>query len=163
VRPLLPSYKLQRDTFPYTYADLRRVDWLIAALHGFQIREGARLEATDAKHLPKPIKMALRTGDEVSTDPEELCKWIKSLNPGPHTDNWRVLNSREEPSSRRHILPVDWGSANTIKRTGYKIFMGLSVGTFRVLSNPEAESGAGWASGGGPRCRHWDKEEQGWR
>jgi hypothetical protein len=26
--------------------------------------------------------MALRMGDEVSAGPEELLKWIKSLNPG---------------------------------------------------------------------------------
>jgi hypothetical protein len=42
--------------------------------------------------------------------------------------------------------------ANTIKRTSYKIFMGLPEGTFKVLCDPEAEPGEGWASEGGPHA-----------
>jgi hypothetical protein len=66
---------------------LQSVDRLIAALHGFKIRDVARLKATDAKHLPKPVTMALRRGDKVSKGPEELLKWIKSLNPELHMQN----------------------------------------------------------------------------
>jgi hypothetical protein len=82
VRPLLPSYRLETGILFYVCAGQWSVDWLIAAPHGFQIREGVRLKASDANHLPKPVKMALRMGDEVSAGPEELLKWIKSLNPG---------------------------------------------------------------------------------
>ena len=70
-------YRLERGIIFYACADQKSVDWLIAALHGFQIREGARLKAIQSKHLPKPIKMALRTKDKVTTGPEELLKWIK--------------------------------------------------------------------------------------
>jgi hypothetical protein len=73
-RPLLRSHRLERDIIFYACADQRSVDWLIAALHGFQIREGARLKATDGKHLPKPFMMALRMKDKVATGPEELLK-----------------------------------------------------------------------------------------
>jgi hypothetical protein len=72
-------------------------------------------------HLPKPIKMALRTKEKVAKGPEELLEWIKSLNPGVHMENWRVLDSRDEPHGRRLILLVDWDSTKIIKRTGYKI------------------------------------------
>jgi hypothetical protein len=65
--------------------------WLIAALHGFQIREGAGLKVTDAKHLPKPVKMALKMKNKVVTGHEELLKWIKSLNLGLHTEDWTFL------------------------------------------------------------------------
>jgi hypothetical protein len=41
--------------------------------------------------------------------------------------------------------------AKTIKRTGYKIFTGLSEDTFKVLSDLEAEL-RGWASREGPRA-----------
>jgi hypothetical protein len=58
-RPLLRSYSLERGTIFYACADQRSVDWLVTALHGFQIREGVRPKAIDTKHLPKPIKMAL--------------------------------------------------------------------------------------------------------
>jgi hypothetical protein len=55
--------------------------------------------------------MALRRKDKVATGPEERLKWIKSLNPGLRTENWRVLDSRDEPFGRRLILLVDWDSA----------------------------------------------------
>jgi hypothetical protein len=51
--------------------------------------------------------MALGTKDKVAIGPEELLKWIKSLNPGLHTENWRVLDSRDKPIGRRLILLVD--------------------------------------------------------
>jgi hypothetical protein len=76
--------RLERGTIFYACADQRSVDWFITALHGFQITMETRLKATDTKHLPKPVKMALRTKDKVAAGPEELLKWIKSLNPGLH-------------------------------------------------------------------------------
>jgi hypothetical protein len=83
--------------------------------------------------------MALRTKDKVATGPEELLKWAKSLNPGLYMENWRILDSKDDPTGRRHIHLVDRDSAKIIKRTSYKIFMGLSESTFKVLSDPEAE------------------------
>jgi hypothetical protein len=55
--------------------------------------------------------------------------------------NWRVLDSEDAPPGKRSILPVDRDLANIIKRTSYKTFRGLSEGTFKVLTNPEAEPG----------------------
>jgi hypothetical protein len=122
--------------------------------------EGARLKAIYAKHLPKPVKMALRTKDKVATGPEELLKWIKSLNPGLHTENWRVLDSKDEPIGRGLILLVDWDTAKIIKRTSYKIFMGLSEGTFKVLSYPKGEI-RGWASREKPQAVNTGTEGKG--
>jgi hypothetical protein len=64
-RPLLRYYRLERDVLFYVCDHQRSVDRLIAALHGFKIRDGARLKATDAKHLPKPVTMALRMAESV--------------------------------------------------------------------------------------------------
>jgi hypothetical protein len=94
------------------------------------------------------VKMAFRMGDKVSMHPEELLEWLKSLNPGLHMENWRFLNSRDEPTGRRLILLVDLNSANIIKKTSYKIFPWLSEGTIKVLSDPETEPGGGCASEG---------------
>jgi hypothetical protein len=52
---------------------------------------GARLKATDARNLPKPVKVALGTKDKVGKG-YELLKWIKDLKPGLHTEHWRVLD-----------------------------------------------------------------------
>ena len=130
-RPLLRSYRLERGIIFYACADQKSVDWHIAALHEFQIREGARRKAIDAMHLSKPVKRALRTKDKAATGPEELPKWIKSLSSGLHTENWRVLNSKNKSTGRRLILSVDRNSAKAIKRTGYKIFTGLSEGVLK--------------------------------
>lgn len=97
------------------------------------------MKAIDAKHLPKAVKIALRMKDKVATGPEELHKWINSINPGLHMKNWRALDSKDEPIGRRLILLVDQDSPTTIKRTSYRIFMGLSEGIFKVLIDPDAE------------------------
>jgi hypothetical protein len=55
------------------------------------MESGARLKATDARNLPKPVKVALRTRDKVAQTQEELLKWTKNLNPGLHTEHWRIL------------------------------------------------------------------------
>jgi hypothetical protein len=52
---------------------------------------GARLKATEARNLPKPVKMAFRVRDKVAHTQDELLKWIKNLNPGLHTEHWRIL------------------------------------------------------------------------
>jgi hypothetical protein len=91
------------------------VDWLTAALNGLQIREEMKLKATDTNHLHKPVKMTPRMREKVSSGPEELLQWIKSLNPGLHMENWQVLYSKNEPSGWRLILLVALDSATDIK------------------------------------------------
>jgi hypothetical protein len=57
----------------------------------------ARLMAADAKNLPKPVKIALKTRDKVAHSQEELLKWIKHLNPGLlHTEHWRTLDKQSQ-------------------------------------------------------------------
>jgi hypothetical protein len=47
---------------------------------------GGRLKATEAKNLPKPVKVALRVKENIARYPDELLQWIKQLNPGLHTE-----------------------------------------------------------------------------
>jgi hypothetical protein len=100
---------------------------------------GARLKATDARNLPKPVKVALRTRDKAAQTHDDLLKWIRNLNPGLHTKHWRVLDKQSEPKGQRLILLIDQDSLPAIRRTGYKIFKELSKGTVKVLNNPEAQ------------------------
>jgi hypothetical protein len=67
----------------------------------------ARLKATDARNLPKSIKVALRIRDKVAQNQEELLKWVKNLNPGLNTEHWRVLDKKSEPKSKRLNLLID--------------------------------------------------------
>jgi hypothetical protein len=83
--------------------------------------------------------VALRIRDRVAQNQEELLKWIKYLNPGLHTEHWRMLNKQPEPKGLRLILSIDRDSYTCIRRTGHRIFTGFSQGTVKVLRDPEAQ------------------------
>jgi hypothetical protein len=72
--------------------------------------------------------VALRIRDNVAQNQEELLKWVKTLNPGLNTEHWRVLDKQSEPKSQRLILHIDRDCYTSIKRTGHRIFTGLSQG-----------------------------------
>jgi hypothetical protein len=54
---------------------------------GPRLGSGVRLKATDARNLPKPVKVALMVRDKVTQTQDELLKWIKNLNVGLNTKN----------------------------------------------------------------------------
>jgi hypothetical protein len=121
-------------------ADQQSGQWLIKATDNYRLESGARLKATDARNLPKCVKVALRIRDEVAQNQEGLLKWMKNLNPGLHTEHWRVLNKQPEPKGLRLILFIDRDSYASIRRTGHRIFTGLSQGTVKVPRDPEARN-----------------------
>jgi hypothetical protein len=136
--PHLKSFRLEASALMYVCAHQQSGQWLTRAIDNHRLRSGARLKVTDAGSLPKPIKVALRTRDNIAKSPEELLKWVKDLNPGLHVEHWRVLVRQPEPKGQRLILLIDRDSLTAIKGTGYKIFMGLTQGTVKVLRDPEA-------------------------
>jgi hypothetical protein len=81
------------------------------------LESGARLKATNARNLPKPVKLALRTRNKVTQTQDNLLKWIKNLNPGLHTEKWRILDKQSELKGQRLILHIDWDFLLAIKRT----------------------------------------------
>jgi hypothetical protein len=89
--------------------------------------------------LPKAIKVALRVRDKVAQTQDELLRWINNLNPGLHTENWSELGVQPEPKGQRLILHIDRDSLVTIRKTGNKIFTGLSQGIVKVLKDPEMQ------------------------
>jgi len=95
--------------------------WLNAALSRFQIRAGLKMKIL---HVPKPVKMALTTWDTVSLGSEELLQWIESLNLWLHMENWRVLDSKDESTSRRHILLADRTQLLPLRRLATRFIWG---------------------------------------
>jgi hypothetical protein len=138
--PHLKSYRLEGGALIYMCADQQSGQWLIKTIDNHRLESGAWLNATDARNLLKPVKVALRIRDRVAQNQEELLRWIKNLNPGLHTEHWRVLNKQPEPKGLRLILLIDRDSYTYIKRTEHRIFTGLSQGTVKVLRDPEAQS-----------------------
>jgi hypothetical protein len=64
--PHLKSYRLEGDALIYICADQQSGQWLIKAIDNHRLVSGARLKATDARNLPKPIKVALRVRENVA-------------------------------------------------------------------------------------------------
>jgi hypothetical protein len=110
----------------YIYAPTNSMVIGSSELFTNRLESGARLKATDSRSLPMPVKVALRTRDKIAQTQDELQKWIKILNSGLDTEHWRILDKQSEPNSRRLLLLIDLDSLTAIKRTGYKIFTGLS-------------------------------------
>jgi hypothetical protein len=81
----------------------------------------------------------MRIRDRVAQNQEELLKWIMDLNPGLHTEHWRYLNKQPEPKGLRLILFIYRDTYISIKKTGHRIFTGLSQGTVKVLRDPDAQ------------------------
>jgi hypothetical protein len=61
--------------------------------------------------------VVLRVRDKVAQTQAELLKWMKNLNPGLYTENWRILDKQSEPKGQRLILNIDLVSFLAIKRT----------------------------------------------
>lgn len=74
--PHLRSYRLEGSTLIYVCTDQRSVQWLIEAINGHRLKVGTLLKALDAKDLPRPVKMVLRTWDKQPKDTEEMLTWI---------------------------------------------------------------------------------------
>jgi hypothetical protein len=94
------------------------VQSLVTAIDSHRLESGARLKATNARNLPKPVKVARRTRDRVAQTQDELLRWIRNLNPRLHTENWRILGKQYEPKGNRLILHIDRDSFVAIKKTG---------------------------------------------
>jgi hypothetical protein len=115
--PYLRSFRLEGGALIYVCANQQSVQWLIRATDSHRLGSGARLKATDARNHPMPAKVALRTKDKDAKSPDELLKWIKDLNPGLHTEHWRILDKQPEPKGQRLILLIDRDSHMAIKET----------------------------------------------
>jgi hypothetical protein len=113
--PHLKSYILEGGILLYICADQLSGQWLFKAIVNNRLDSGARLKATDARNLHTPVKMALRIGDKVAQNQEELLKWITNLNPGLNTEHWRVLDKQSEPKGQRLILHIDRDSYTSIR------------------------------------------------
>jgi hypothetical protein len=136
--PHIKSYRLEGGALIYISADQQSGQWLVKAIDNQRLGIGARLKVTDARNLPKPVKVALRTRDKAAQTQEELLTWIKNLTPGLNTAHWKVLDKQSEPKGQRLILHIDQGSLAAIKSTGFKLFIGLLQGTVKVLKDLEA-------------------------
>jgi hypothetical protein len=57
--PHLISYRLVGGALIYVCADQQSSQWLIKAIDNHRLKSGTRLKATDARNLPKPVKVVV--------------------------------------------------------------------------------------------------------
>jgi hypothetical protein len=96
--PHLRYFRLEGSAFVYVCADQQSGQGLIRVTVNHRLGSVAMLKATDNR---KVRQVALRMKDKVPESPDELLKWIKDLNPGLHTEHWRVLDRLHEPKGQR--------------------------------------------------------------
>jgi hypothetical protein len=111
---------------------------LIWAIDNLRLGSEARLKAIGFQEPPQSLSRSLRMKDKVAKSPNELLRWIKGLTPWLHTGHWRVLDRLPQLRGQRLILLIDRDSLKIVKETSYKIFTGLTQGTIKILSDPEA-------------------------
>jgi hypothetical protein len=137
------SYTLEGSAFIYICADQQSGQWLSKAINNHRLETGTRLKVTEARNLPKPLKVTLRVRDNVAQTQYKLLQWVKSLYPGLNTEHWKVLDKQSEPKGQRLIMHIDRDSLKTIRKQDL----------FRTLTgncqNPERSRGTKNRSGAG--------------
>jgi hypothetical protein len=62
----LKSFRLEAGMITYVCADQQSGKWLTRAIDNHRLESGVRLKVTDARNLPKPVKVALRTRENIA-------------------------------------------------------------------------------------------------
>ena len=60
-------------------------------------------------------------------------QWLRRLNWGLETDNWRVYERKEESNGVRLVLSVDSKSIMALEKHSWKPFSGVGRATFSLL------------------------------
>jgi hypothetical protein len=64
--PRLKSYRLEEGALIYMCVDQQSGQWLIKTIDNHELGSGGRLKVTEAKNLPKPVKVALRVKENIA-------------------------------------------------------------------------------------------------
>jgi hypothetical protein len=116
--PHLRSFRLEGGALMYMCTDQQTGQQLITATDNHRLGSEARLKATDNRNLPIPVKVTLMMKDKLAKSPDQLLKWIKDLNPGLHTEHWRVMDTQHELRGQRLILLTDHTPTKPSRRLG---------------------------------------------
>ena len=82
------------------------------------------------------IKVAFKTKDINTNNPEVLFRRLELLNPGLKTTYWKLIDRQEEPKGQRLILFIDQESANILKGMNLAAYTGVDRGLFKILFDP---------------------------
>jgi hypothetical protein len=86
-------------------------------------------------------------------DMGQYLQWLRRLNRGLGTENWRVYERNEEPSGVCLVLSIDSTYTMALERLGWRPFSGVGHAAFSLLGiKPEGKKyrrkGGGGKGGG---------------
>lgn len=138
--PRIQRSALQAGSLIVYCDDLETGDWLKRVFDdNTEVIGGTVLKVMSASELPKPVKVAFKTRDVYTKEPNLLLKRINRLNPELKSEEWRVLHKVVEPHSIRWIFEVDREAADAIRRADFGAYTGLDKGIFKIISDPNTK------------------------
>jgi hypothetical protein len=114
--PLLKTLTLQEGALIYFCDNQESCNWLSTHINGTKLRDKFVLKVKETSNLPKPIKMAFKTKDIITKNPEVLFRCLELLNPGIKTTYWKLIDKQADSKEQQLILLIDQESAKILKR-----------------------------------------------
>ena len=107
-------------------------DRLASSVPTLRACEGSRLKMVGLEALPTYRRvLAWLPGPAEETG--RYLQWLRRLNWGLETDNWRVYERKEESNGVRLVLSVDSKSIMALEKHSWKPFSGVGRATFSLL------------------------------
>ena len=114
-------------------------DWLAARVPTPSAWEGSRLKLVGLDALPTYRRVVAWFPGPVE-DAEQYSLWLRKLNQGLDTGQWRVYEHREESNRVRLVLCIDAASVKVLEGLKWRPFSGMGQATFSLLGvKPEGK------------------------
>ena len=94
--PLLRTYSLQEGALIYFCDNQESCNWLSTHIIGNKLKDKFVLKVMETIILPNPIKMAFKTKDINTKNPEVLFRRLELLNPGIKTTYWKLIDRQAD-------------------------------------------------------------------
>ena len=108
-------------------------NWLSTHINGTKLRDKFVLKVMETTNLPRPIKVAFKTKDIITKNPEMLFCRLELLNPGIKMTYCKLIDRQAD--FKDFILLIDQESAKILKRMNLAAHTGVDKGLFMILSD----------------------------
>jgi hypothetical protein len=107
-------------------------EWLAAKAPSMVAWEGSRLKVVGLDALPTYKRVVAWFLDPVEAT-EWYLLWLRRLNRGMDTGNWRVYEHKEEPNGVHLVLSINTASITMLEGLRWRPFSGVGEATFTLL------------------------------
>uniref|UniRef100_T1IBV4 DUF4780 domain-containing protein n=1 Tax=Rhodnius prolixus TaxID=13249 RepID=T1IBV4_RHOPR len=137
IRPQFRGCFLSRGALIVNCDNERSRLWLERTIPELQVGEGARLRVGLARSVTRVAKVAMWvSGAHKDASPPAVLESLNVQNEGLETADWRLINRKVEPKGQTLVFDLSEQSLGRLKRSNFKLFLGLDVVKLRVVSKP---------------------------